>query len=159
MANETLNDAVEDDAVVIVIERQENEAVHRTRCLDGVEGNDQSAHRGFHGGRITLGDVDSHFGLRRELLALGGGSVERGKVVDMVKTLSADYSEPMSSPESTNEESTTLIDLDAIERDLADVEMALSRLDAGTYWVDEISGQPLPDAVLEANPLARRNPA
>lgn len=65
----------------------------------------------------------------------------------------------MSSTESTNEESTTLIDLDAIERDLADVEMALSRLDAGTYWVDEISGQPLPDAVLEANPLARRNSA
>ena len=64
----------------------------------------------------------------------------------------------MSSPESTNEESTT-IDLDAVERDLADVEMALSRLDAGTYWVDEITGQPLPDAVLEANPLARRNPA
>ena len=65
----------------------------------------------------------------------------------------------MSSPESTNEESITLIDLDAIERDLADVEMALSRLDAGTYWVDEITGQPVPDTVLEANPLARRNPA
>jgi RNA polymerase-binding transcription factor DksA len=90
---------------------------------------------------------------------LGADPSKGGKVVDMVKTLSADYSEPMSSPESTNEESTTLIDLDAIERDLADVEMALSRLDAGTYWVDEISGQPLPDAVLEANPLARRNPA
>ena len=65
----------------------------------------------------------------------------------------------MSSPESTNEESPTLIDLDAIERDLADVEMALSRLDAGTYWVDEVSGQPLSDAVLKANPLTRRNPA
>jgi RNA polymerase-binding transcription factor DksA len=65
----------------------------------------------------------------------------------------------MSSPESTNEELTTHIDLDAVERDLADVEMALSRLDAGTYWVDEITGQPLPDALLEANPLARRNPA
>lgn len=65
----------------------------------------------------------------------------------------------MSSTEPTHEKSTTLIDLDAIERDLADVEMALSRLDAGTYWVDEISGQPLPDAVLEANPLARRNSA
>jgi DnaK suppressor protein len=65
----------------------------------------------------------------------------------------------MSSTEPTHEESATLIDLDAIERDLADVEMALSRLDAGTYWVDEITGQPLPDAVLEANPLARRYPA
>ena len=64
----------------------------------------------------------------------------------------------MSSTEPTHEESAT-IDLDAIERDLADVEMALSRLDAGTYWVDEITGQPLPHAVLEANPLARRNPA
>ena len=64
----------------------------------------------------------------------------------------------MSSTEPTHEESAT-IDLDAIERDLADVEMALSRLDAGNYWVDEITGQPLPDAVLEANPLARRNPA
>ena len=64
----------------------------------------------------------------------------------------------MSSTEPTHEESAT-IDLDAIERDLADVEMALSRLDAGTYWVDEITGQPLPDAALESNPLARRNPA
>jgi DnaK suppressor protein len=64
----------------------------------------------------------------------------------------------MSSTEPTHEESVT-IDLDAIERDLADVEMALSRLDAGTYWVDEITGHPLPDAMLEANPLARRNPA
>ena len=64
----------------------------------------------------------------------------------------------MSSTEPTHEESAT-IDLDAIERDLADVEMALNRLDAGTYWVDEINGQPLPDAVLVANPLARRNPA
>jgi len=75
-----------------------------------------------------------------------------------IETLSADYSEPMSSTEPTHEESAT-IDLDAIERDLADIEMALSRLDAGTYWVDEITGQPLPDAMLEANPLARRNPA
>ena len=64
----------------------------------------------------------------------------------------------MSSTEPTHEESAT-INLDAIEQDLADVEMALNRLDAGTYWVDEITGQPLSDAVLEANPLARRHPA
>ena len=64
----------------------------------------------------------------------------------------------MSTFEPSPEESAT-IDLDAIERDLADVEMALSRLDAGTYWVDEITGQPLSDALLDAQPLARRNPA
>ena len=50
------------------------------------------------------------------------------------------------------------IDLDAIERDLADVEAALARLDNGSYFTDEVTQQPIADAVLEANPLARRNP-
>jgi RNA polymerase-binding transcription factor DksA len=48
------------------------------------------------------------------------------------------------------------LDLDAIERDLADVEVALTRLDAGTYWTDEITGADLPADVLAANPTARR---
>ncbi len=48
------------------------------------------------------------------------------------------------------------LDLDAIERDLADVEIALARLDAGTYWADEITGAELPHDVLAANPTARR---
>ena len=47
-------------------------------------------------------------------------------------------------------------DLDRIERDLADVEEALARLDAGTYWTDEVTGEPIPNEVLERNPLARR---
>ena len=48
------------------------------------------------------------------------------------------------------------LDLDGIERDLADVEAALARLDAGTYWTDEVTGEPLSEAVLEAHPTARR---
>ena len=52
-------------------------------------------------------------------------------------------------------ESATL-DLDAIERDLADVEVALARLDAGTYWTDEVSGAELPVELLEEQPTARR---
>ncbi len=52
----------------------------------------------------------------------------------------------------------TEIDLDAIETDLADVETALARLEAGTYWTDEISGQPLPDELLAEHPTARRLP-
>lgn len=48
------------------------------------------------------------------------------------------------------------LDLDAIERDLADVEVALARLDAGTYWTDEITGAVLPHETLAANPTARR---
>lgn len=48
------------------------------------------------------------------------------------------------------------LDLDSIERDLADVEVALSRLDAGTYWVDEVTGAELPHDFLAVNPTARR---
>jgi RNA polymerase-binding transcription factor DksA len=48
------------------------------------------------------------------------------------------------------------LDLDAIERDLADVEVALTRLDAGTYWTDEVTGDPLPQELLAADPTARR---
>jgi RNA polymerase-binding transcription factor DksA len=49
-------------------------------------------------------------------------------------------------------------DLDRIERDLAGVETALQRLDAGTYWTDEISGESIPDEALVADPVARRVP-
>ena len=48
------------------------------------------------------------------------------------------------------------LDLDAIERDLADVEIALTRLDAGTYWTDEVTGAALPDDLLAQQPTARR---
>jgi RNA polymerase-binding transcription factor DksA len=48
------------------------------------------------------------------------------------------------------------LDLNAIETDLADVEIALARLEAGTYWTCEITGQPLTDELLAAHPTARR---
>jgi hypothetical protein len=48
------------------------------------------------------------------------------------------------------------IDLDAVARDLADVEIALARLDAGTYWTDEVTGAPLSDEHMIAEPTARR---
>ncbi len=50
------------------------------------------------------------------------------------------------------------LDLDAVEHDLAAVETALQRLDDGTYWNDEVTGQPIDPAHLAANPTARRNP-
>ena len=52
----------------------------------------------------------------------------------------------------------TPLDLKQIETDLADVEIALSRLEAGTYWTDEITGQSLSDELLAQRPTARRNP-
>lgn len=50
----------------------------------------------------------------------------------------------------------SMIDLDAIEADLASVEVALNRLEAGTYWTDEVTGDTLPTDLLEQNPLVRR---
>ena len=46
--------------------------------------------------------------------------------------------------------------LDTIETDLADVELALARLDAGTYDVCEACGATLRDDVLAAAPTSRR---
>lgn len=47
------------------------------------------------------------------------------------------------------------VDLDSIEKDLADVETALARLEAGTYWTCETTGQELPSALLATQPTAR----
>jgi RNA polymerase-binding transcription factor DksA len=49
-------------------------------------------------------------------------------------------------------------DLDVIEEDLAAVEIALERLDRGEYWRDEVTGEPIAEAVLEQHPTARRTP-
>jgi RNA polymerase-binding transcription factor DksA len=50
------------------------------------------------------------------------------------------------------------LDLDAIATDLADVEVALARLDAGTYWTCEVTGRELPEDLLAEHPTARRHP-
>jgi RNA polymerase-binding transcription factor DksA len=47
-------------------------------------------------------------------------------------------------------------DLNQIEQDLADVETALARLEAGTYWTCEVTGADIPDSVLAVSPTARR---
>jgi hypothetical protein len=51
------------------------------------------------------------------------------------------------------------VDLDRIAQDLVDVEVALERLDEGTYWTCEVTGEPLPDDLLAADPVARRRPS
>jgi RNA polymerase-binding transcription factor DksA len=49
--------------------------------------------------------------------------------------------------------------IDDIERDLADVEAAMTRLESGAYWTCEVTGRPIPDEALESNPLIRRLPS
>jgi hypothetical protein len=48
--------------------------------------------------------------------------------------------------------------LDRLAEDLAGVERALERLDDGSYWIDESTGEPLSDDVLSDDPIARRAP-
>jgi hypothetical protein len=62
-------------------------------------------------------------------------------------------------PEPEPEPAVPSIDLDRIERDLEGVETALRRLDEGSYWTDEVTGDALDDALLVADPVARRNVA
>jgi hypothetical protein len=49
------------------------------------------------------------------------------------------------------------LDLDVVLADLDAVELALDRLDAGTYFTDEVTGAALPDDLLTADPTARRS--
>jgi len=51
---------------------------------------------------------------------------------------------------------TGVTETDAIAHDLDDVDVALKRLDAGTYFTDEVTGAPLDSAWLAEHPLARR---
>lgn len=48
------------------------------------------------------------------------------------------------------------LDLNKIEADLVDVDAALERLEAGTYFTDEVTGQQLAEELLTNNPIARR---
>lgn len=48
------------------------------------------------------------------------------------------------------------IDLDKVEADLLGVEAALERLENGTYWTDEVTGQDIPDELLAQDPTRRR---
>ena len=47
-------------------------------------------------------------------------------------------------------------DLDVIESDLDAVQTALVRLDDGTYWTDEVTGEPIAPERLVLDPLTRR---
>lgn len=48
------------------------------------------------------------------------------------------------------------LDLDQIDANLDAVEVALVRLENGTYFSDEITGRPLDEQLLSESPIARR---
>jgi RNA polymerase-binding transcription factor DksA len=67
-----------------------------------------------------------------------------------------DANAPIPSEERAGVDDDGTIDLDAIAAELDDVEAALARLADGTYWTDEVTGEPIPAERLDADPTARR---
>jgi RNA polymerase-binding transcription factor DksA len=70
----------------------------------------------------------------------------------------ADYDQhPADTATETFEREKDLSILEQLENDLAELQAALERVDAGTYGIDEVTGEPIDPARLEAFPTARTN--
>jgi RNA polymerase-binding transcription factor DksA len=70
----------------------------------------------------------------------------------------ADYDQhPADTASATFEREKDLSILEQLERELLELQAALERIDNGTYGVDEVTGEPIDPARLEAMPTARRN--
>jgi RNA polymerase-binding transcription factor DksA len=64
---------------------------------------------------------------------------------------------PADTASDTFEREKDLSILEGLEADLVEIEAALRRLDDGSYGIDEVTGQPIDRARLEAYPTARTN--
>ena len=70
----------------------------------------------------------------------------------------ADYDQqPGDTASETLEREKDLSILEQLESELAELQAALERIDNGTYGVDEVTGEPIDPARLEALPAARTN--
>lgn len=86
----------------------------------------------------------------------------RGELGDESETeqlseLAAYDQHPADTATETFEREKDLSILDQLEVELAELQAALERIDAGTYGVDEVTGEPIPDERLDAIPAARTN--
>jgi RNA polymerase-binding transcription factor DksA len=70
----------------------------------------------------------------------------------------ADYDQhPADMGSETFEREKDLSILEQLEDELAELQAALERIDAGTYGIDEVTGEPIAPERLEAVPSARTN--
>ena len=78
--------------------------------------------------------------------------------VPRATTARLDYDQhPADTGSDTFEREKDLAILEQLEGELAELQAALARIDAGTYGVDEVTGDPIDPARLEALPTARTN--
>jgi RNA polymerase-binding transcription factor DksA len=64
---------------------------------------------------------------------------------------------PADSGSETFEREKDLSILEQLEAELAELQAALERIDAGTYGIDEVTGEPIAPERLQAMPAARTN--
>jgi RNA polymerase-binding transcription factor DksA len=76
---------------------------------------------------------------------------------DQVGELAHYDQHPADTASDTFEREKDLSILERLETDLVEIEAALQRLDEGSYGVDEVTGEPIDRARLEALPTARTN--
>ena len=70
----------------------------------------------------------------------------------------ADYDQhPADTASDTFEREKDLSILEQLENELSELQAALERVDAGTYGIDEQTGEPIDPARLDAFPTARTN--
>jgi RNA polymerase-binding transcription factor DksA len=70
----------------------------------------------------------------------------------------ADYDQhPADTASETFEREKDLSILEQLEAELAELQAALARVDDGTYGIDEVTGDPIDPARLDAMPTARTN--
>jgi RNA polymerase-binding transcription factor DksA len=92
---------------------------------------------------------------RERLHQLIAGEVAAGGGDEEVTDLLASDSQPADAAQETiNREVETTI-VGSLQDELDEVERALAKVDAGTYGLDEFTGEPIPDERLEIRPMAR----
>ena len=98
-----------------------------------------------------LAEQDRVSGLVRELRTeIGGGGADSSEL--------SDYDQhPADTASETFERERDLGLLEDLEAELVDIQDALERVDNGTYGIDELTGEPIDPARLEAVPTARTN--
>jgi RNA polymerase-binding transcription factor DksA len=69
----------------------------------------------------------------------------------------SELSDPADGGSDTFEREKDLAILGQLEDELAELQAAMERVDAGTYGIDEVTGEPIDPARLDAVPTARTN--
>lgn len=76
---------------------------------------------------------------------------------EQLSELAAYDQHPADTGSETFEREKDLSILEQLESELAEIEAALERVEAGTYGIDEVTGEPIAPERLEAFPTARTN--